>query len=253
MTVTDLLMHKKDLCTYSDRDLRILQDYYNVSANTRDDLCWILSLKIAENSHKGTMLRALHKKGPIASTSGFADMYNLKPEECRWPTRMGGFLVKDCAFGTRPYETVRVKNPFTNTNITLDIVELPARSHLYTGTKNPARVYNSSSDWPSTRGFVWFASTKDHTMPLGPVKIHTFVTNEPLLLLYVHNMTTELNISTGANFALALPKIRNEILKGTGINIDGYLGCNECEFGLFNSSLDKLQYPSSISNPPYIE
>ncbi len=196
---------------------------------------------------RGTMMRSLFKPPAIAATSGFADKYNID-SECEWPTRMGGFLVKDCQLPIKHLETVMIDDQ------EYDIVTVPIGTVLYHGTKEPNIKYESLNSW-SKRAVTWFATTFDHTMTLGPMKVHEFTIKNTLTLLFVRNMKRKYNISSGFSFVRPLVVIKQQIIeKTTGrIHIDGYIGCNECEIGIFHESLNKLNYPSTIKNVPYIE
>ena len=263
----ELLLCKQDLEKYSGKDLALLAKHRGVNADNKNDLCWLLSLDLIAKK-RGTMITSPESRvgkrvrtpslrqslfKPVrATTSGFADKYNLDDSECKWPARIGGFLVKDCQLPIVPLETVTIDKDDGGDEY--DIVTVPVGSSLYHGTKDPARKHESVDSW-SKQPVTWFATTLDHTMPLGPMKIHEFTTKEPLTLLFVRNMTKKYNISSGAVFIPMLISIGQQISEETKerIYIDGYVGCNECEIGILRKSLDKLNYPSTIKNAPYIE
>ena len=54
MDPKNILIAKRDLETYSTKDLNTLAKYYNLSG-IRNDLCWLLSMNILGHSHKARM------------------------------------------------------------------------------------------------------------------------------------------------------------------------------------------------------
>ena len=55
MDIENILIAKRDLDTYSTKNLDTLAKYYNAGSKNRNDLCWLLSMAILGESHKATM------------------------------------------------------------------------------------------------------------------------------------------------------------------------------------------------------
>lgn len=249
-------LSKKDLHdNYSDDDLKILATHFNIDNNgTREDLCWLLAIQISKSvkTHKkGTMFKApapvskprslIHERFKPLPKKQMGNLlwqskFNLSDDQCEWPTRLSGRPVVKCGFNAQPYKH----------NKDINLVTVPAGTTLYRGVKDVNTEYNDFKSLLSVpRDLIWFASTEEHAMPLGPLAVHKMTTKEPLLLVFSRNLSKEFKVDTGFDMIVPLKLIAKQ-LKNDNIEIDGYMGCNECEYGLFanETTLSKLDYPS---------
>jgi len=255
--VMDVYYCKKDLETYGRKDLDDMAKYYDVSANNKNDLCWLLAINNMKSSKKAKMFKGMYK--PTRTTRGAgaggllnATKYNQSDDECRWPTRMGGFAktVKDCNFNMKPLRKFRFGDR------EFEIAVIPAGTDLYHGTKDKDMNPTGPDEWyeNNRKKMVWFASTLDHTMPLGPMKIFKTTNKEDLTVVFFRNKGM-LNIDISKDLRPMVAKIAQKLYQETDgkVFIDGYMGCNECEIGIFLPSLSKLVYPVSEEKVPYIE
>lgn len=226
-------------------NITLLNKYYDIPAVSRNDNIWLLVLAIMQE-RKSNMLRAMYKpKSSALGVGELAKQYNINKDECNWPTRSGNFDVQPCNMNIEHVDNVTIDNKVYN------IVKVPYDTKIFHGTKIIG-ITPSSQSW-SNKNMTWFATTLEHTMPLGPFVIYEFTIDKDLILLFEQNITNNLGYTSGQTFMIPFMKIAEKIFQKYNIQLDGYIGCNECEIGLFKNSLGKLMYPPIRRKPLYIE
>lgn len=189
------------------------------------------------NTKKSLMLKSMYKKNNvIGSGIGIkAEKLNKNPNECRWYTlNIGDGKIKNCNFN---YVIKDYKN--------FKITTIPTNTELYHTSKTPRSLPLEPKDW-SNKKLVWFTPSKAHLNIHLPEIIIKTKTKSKINLLFIQNLKLDLNINSGFNIFPKLIILCKKIKELYNIEIDGYIGCNECEIGLFNTSLNKLFYPPKI-------
>lgn len=205
-------------------------------------------------------------------------IFNKEAGECQWPTH--GKRAQACEFNFSHRE------PITGLKLKggdkLEIVTIPAGTKIYHATS----VVSKEKEWfkngfkmqspvkrfgallsiaeegrggagagagatPiklfSTIKGSWFASTIDHAKNIKHTYMLEIELKEDLTLLFIQNIATSYPVKKGINlFALGNPYMKNiEVLK-TKYSIDGYVGCNECEIFVKDTSYHKLGIPKVL-------
>lgn len=172
--------------------------------------------------------------------------YNRNPEQCRWAITPFGDKIKDCNF--------RYINPREVTIKTGDITEivvvvtLPVGTKLYHGTGHiPGRTKWWEQGYPGGGLLAWFTSTPEHQGVFrGRTHILEYITNTPLIMAFFQNIDRFERGIRGFEFIPTFIHIARK-LELTGIIINGYIGCNECEIGIISTDV-----PKHLDLPPIV-
>lgn len=252
-----IYLSKLDLDTYSYDDLQILAEFYNIKETDKSNLCWLLAIhiintqkahmiednKILKKSNKGGLMKNIFKPQQTIrrGIANIADLYNTNDNKCEWPTtsNMSIKTIEKCNIPMIPLKTIYYENK------KIEIVKIPSGTKLFHGTKSPNFLPLNENDWiKGPQKMFWFATTFNHTRPHEPIKVLEITLKEDINLLFIRNISKELNISSGYEFYPLLLNILNKVQEeNTNLIIDGYTGCNECEVGLLKKSLNKISYP----------
>ena len=130
--------------------------------------------------------------------------------------------------------------------IDLVLVSIPAGTALYHSTNIlDNEWYQTDLPQNTEKGLVWFTSTLSHALPLGRTHTLKYTTTQDLLMIFEQNLTRYGLGTRGYEYLHILHRIiRN--LQAKGIQLDGYLGCNECEIAILNKSVQKLSFPPEV-------
>jgi hypothetical protein len=153
---------------------------------------------------------------------------NPNATTCRWITRSG---PKDCG----------MPNPDMIDGV--EIVTLPVGTKLYHATLilgKERKWFEESILTDPERRSMWFATTPDHAKQMNWTHVLEFTTKEQLRLLFIRNLFIHSQKTTGKTY-LSSGKYKKNLATYRKHGLDGYAGCNECEYMIFNSSFKKLE------------
>src|SRR3972149_718701 len=159
-----------------------------------------------------------------------SERYNQSLNECEWPIDLRESKVKSCKFNFIMGPTFQYRKK------TYQLVILPKETKLYHGTLvvkgQPIKL----------REMIWLTSTLAHQGNFNSTHIFEFIVKEPLVLVFEPNLSLRYGSSVrGFEYKPILKAIQLYHQQEFKKSIDGYIGCNECEIGLFvKSFLDKV-------------
>ena len=163
-----------------------------------------------------------------------SERFNLTEEECKWPVNILGKEILECSF---PIED---KIDYEYKGNKISVVTLPAKTKIYHATM----IYPRGKSWFKTqypmdaqKGLVWFASTDKHLGNINSTHHLEYTIKQPLRLVFEHNISKKYGkYIRGYEYIPYLYRI-TKFLEENKELIDGYLGCNECEIGIYNNSI----------------
>ena len=193
------------------------------------------------------MRRGLYKKDPRprkrargrSSSPGISPNYlrfNKEVDECRWISSLVG-RVSNCDFVLEGIDVVEVNGK------ELVIVEIPTGTKLYHATFIPPgkeKWFETLMPFDSGKGLVWFASTSIHSSIINHTHMLEYTVDKPLTMVYEKNIAityANKRVTKGYDYLPILMGHMMKLASEFDINIDGYIGCNECEIGILNDSV----------------
>lgn len=169
---------------------------------------------------------------PRASVAGeLVTLFNQQPGECRWP--IYSRAPKPCVFP----EPVTEADGHT-------YVYLEPGTHLYHATVimgNKPKWFENGGLHKEPKSYTWFASTPDHAKSMNWTHLLKYTVDTRLKLLFVQNMFTAHGIRKGHEYAKG-----PFLTVSRTIDVDGYAGCNECEFMIVHSSIKKISADPTV-------
>ena len=194
----------------------------------------------------------------MRKTTVWGDIYNQRNAECKWPVSKMGFPVRDCNFIMEAHKVIEFgktskEESINGTDEVVVLVKIPAGTKIY----HSATIYQESKkgekEWfeeyppfSSERGVVWFSSTPAHAGIFSKTHLLEYTTTEDLIMIYEKNIKRSHGIAT-RGYEYAKKVLPSYMKRLRGEKIDGYIGCNECEIGIFNRACkDKLEMPPIV-------
>lgn len=185
------------------------------------------------------------------------EKYNQVDDECCWPTSLGSAKCVPCDFSD--IDMVQPSNrdelSIFGSKIDFDLLNevllkyqiiltiIKQGTVLSHGTLSPSKEW-----WKYTvpKGdMVWFTTGKKHQKNIAKSHILKYIVKRPLLCFYERNIGKKYGVTNGHQYYQKIyPRLKRD-MQSSGIRIDGYVGCNECEIGLENLS-DKIIFSQSI-------
>jgi hypothetical protein len=153
---------------------------------------------------------------------------NPNATTCRWLTRSG---PKDCD----------MPNPVVIDGV--EMVILPVGTKLYHATLilgKERKWFEETRLTDSERQSMWFASTPDHAKQMNWTHLLEYTTREELKLMFIRNIWIHSKKTTGRNY-LSSRTYKQNLTTYRKHGLDGYAGCNECEYMIFDRSFKKLE------------
>ncbi len=169
-----------------------------------------------------------------------AQIYNKKPDECRWPVDLLGKNIRDCNFNLQPLEERKML--FGKVNI----VKLPAGTRLYHGTLIPFKQklwFLNSHPKDTSKGGVWFTSTKEHQQNVNSSFVLEYRTTRDMYGIFERNLWDISMGTTGNQYASYFMNLLRYI---KDYKIEFYAGCNECELFILNNSIKTVLQTNPI-------
>ncbi len=189
---------------------------------------------------KGTVKNFGKPTGVGASASGassvksFFTTLNQTPGECQWNTPSG---PKPC----------NMPPPLEENGIV--IVKLPPGTKLYHATV----IHKGKPAWfnepltESRRDRMWFASTPEHAKQMNWTHLLEYEAEEEITLQFIQNLTTHAGVTTGHQYMDGEKyRVNRKQAKEKEVHLDGYAGCNECEYMLLRGAFRKLSAARQI-------
>lgn len=176
------------------------------------------------------------------------DKFNLYDGQCEWPIYLHtDNIVSECRF---PIEDLKVfeKNEYG----TIKIVKLPKGTSIYHKTRAGLANMNmnvKSTEWwnksfPSNKslGGVFFSTSKKHIeRNIGGTHILEYKTKRPVMLIYIQNIYKFCGAPDGNVFVKhCFPSVLKQLEIESDYNVEGYIGCNECELFLNENSISSI-------------
>ncbi len=177
-----------------------------------------------------------------AAASSFFHTLNKKHGECRWNTPKG---IQHCNM------------PLPTEEDGIEVVKLPAGTKVYHATV----IQKGESRWfeaplaDSRRDRMWFASTPDHAQQMIWTHLLEYEVQEEITLQFIQNLTSHADVTTGKQYIECdRYRINRKIAKDKAVHLDGYAGCNECEYMLLQGAFKKLSAANQINykSPRYL-
>lgn len=171
--------------------------------------------------------------GQRESATHRSQIYNQNESECRWPYDVFG-NVADCEF---KYEVLHKDGEFW-------VVKMPKDTPLYHSTQllGGKGWWDTNYPFDSSTGGVWFTSNFRHSRNFT-TKTHTLVypLKQDLVLVFVWNLSKTFGEGVrGYEFVSRFYAPIKEKLKTQGIDVSGYLSCNECEVFIENDAIPNV-------------
>jgi len=192
----------------------------------------------------GRITKPSFQKPCEISATLFENIYNSPDsEDCKWPTNLVGGNVKNCNFVLEIYSTPEYPSGIVEYGENkIVLVKIPAGTKIYHATFVPPfekTWFNYRYPENLEKGMVWFASTIDHASMVNYNYMLTYITKKDMIVVYEKNLKIYNKGNSRTRGYEYLPIISNiKSFLYPNIKIDGYIGCNECEFGIFNTSIE---------------
>lgn len=175
------------------------------------------------------------------------EKYNRKEGECCWPTTIGSNKCKPCDFSRVTYqpETIDELKLFGDVDINKLNSVLGKYNLVFSILRKGAIIGHSTlspkNSWWNTQTYpkgnmVWFTVSKKHQKNIPKTHTLYYKVNKNILCFYERNIWEKYGVNTGQEYYdRVYNRIHREVLQ-CGLNINGYIGCNECEIGLTDLS-----------------
>ena len=157
----------------------------------------------------------------------------MSSEKCKWRTRLGSSVKKDCGF---VFDVIEEKDNYK-------IVVLPKNTKLYHITVGNLRYNNQNwweNSWPfnTVRGGIFFTPSEEHLPVNGNFKL-VYETKKQIPLIYIDNLKKH-NSRNGNEFICG--NFSSLLRENEKYDILGYISCNECELFLLNNYIKDCIY-----------
>lgn len=179
-------------------------------------------------------------RGTGTTTTEWKKTYNQTPDQCVWPLPPPSKDTKQCNF---PFK----ENPVIQN---IQTVTLPAGTELFHATQ----ILPSQKIWFTNmtavsfdtlpKKIMWFASSPEHAKHMNYTHVLKFKTKKDIKLVFIRNLLVHIGSNTG-NELLKNPEFASILSKDP--ELVGYVGCNECEIGIFKHHLaDVIELPPEV-------
>ncbi len=182
----------------------------------------------------GASARVAPASASVSSVKSFFTTLNQKPGECQWNTPSG---PKPC----------NMPPPLEENGIV--VVKLPPGTKLYHATV----IHKGKPAWfnepltESRRDRMWFASTPEHAKQMNWTHLLEYEAEEEITLQFIQNLTTHAEVTTGHQYVEGEKyRVNRKLAKEKKVHLDGYAGCNECEYMLLRGAFRKLSAARQI-------
>lgn len=174
----------------------------------------------------------------------------FNPENCEYKTHIAGIGgKKPCNFKMK-----KLPKPIQTalewcTKLKSIYVVIPTGTKMYRGTL----VYSKMKKlvpWIPNKRFGWFTSTIEHQGNINYTQIDEYEVMEPLLCIFIPNLHSKglrgneyyrniIRASMTSETRCEIVEKASSMLqeRDRNLNIDGYVGCDECEIGLTQPSI----------------
>lgn len=165
--------------------------------------------------------------------------------ECRWISSLVG-KVDQCNFILEAVDVFEIQDK------KVVLVDIPEGTKLYHATFIPMggdKWFETQMPFDSGKGIVWFASTPMHSSVINHTHILEYTVEEPLRMVFERNIAisyADKGVTKGYDYLPILAMTQIKLKELFGQKIDGYIGCNECEIGIFNDSIKEKLSKHSV-------
>lgn len=181
---------------------------------------------------------AKQRGSPISEGTHRSEIYNMTNGECRWPYDVFG-NVGTCSFKpSMVYDSGK--------GYSIYVLEKGTEIYHSTVAIGGAKWWENRYPFSSSEGGTWFTSTDKHAKNFT-TKSHVlkYTIVRDIYLIFIQNISkyTDVVGLSGFEFVARHYAILKEKAKlewgATVPEIDGYLGCNECEIFIENDEIEK--------------
>lgn len=180
------------------------------------------------------------------------DILTSDPRHCKYMTHLSGKSEKPCNFKIIKIPS-RIQDILRGCLRTSDVfVIIPERTSLFRGTLE-YREMGKIVPYVLGKNFGWFTSTIEHQGNINFTRIDEYKTTKRLLCIFQPSLRKHLQVTGNSYYSWinvfnkGLLKCKNKIdteneilnlLPHGGLELDGYIGCDECEIGLTRRAIE---------------
>jgi len=182
----------------------------------------------------------------LAQPNLFVDINTLDDiDECRWVDNPLKLVFRPCKF--------KVDSYIKTDEYTIKI--LPADSHLktlvYYDTFKNNQWFTKKLPEDDVNGGIWFGTLNLHNFLPCKNLLLGYKTIKPMYLVFIYNLARKYN-TKGFGFVQGIyQQLKEKIYRNEGIEIAGYIGCNECEIFIENEFIKTQFKPPSATHPGF--